>query len=292
METAGGPVEGLEARLADDGEILLRGPLLFDGYHNDRRVAVRRRLVPHRAISEPRCTGGSRSADARRRCCASAARTSRRRRSRRLPDGAPGGADGRGHRPPGRAAGRGPVRVRRAARRGHRGRADRALPRLAGVVQGPAARALRRAVADVGHEDPEVQAARADGERGRHDARPRRPVGRAHARTPSASIFPARSRPTPSWRRPRGGRRGRAARRRGRLRRPRRRAAARGLGALPLARARRRPPGRDPGAAERALQDPRARLRDAPRGAEAALHRRVVRGSWWPTPTRRRTARS
>ena len=35
------------------------------------------------AISEPRCTGGSRSAGARRRCCASAARTSRPRRSRR-----------------------------------------------------------------------------------------------------------------------------------------------------------------------------------------------------------------
>ena len=35
METAGGPVEGLEARLAEDGEILLRGPLLFDGYHNE-----------------------------------------------------------------------------------------------------------------------------------------------------------------------------------------------------------------------------------------------------------------
>ena len=278
METAGGPVEGLEARLADDGEILLRGPLLFDGYHNedespfvdgwfgtgDLGAEVHGRIAFRGRKKEMLRVGGENVAPAQ---------------IEATPDGAPGGADGRGHRPPGRAPGRGPVRVRRAARRGHRGRADRALPRLAGLVQGPAARALRRAVADVGHEDPEVQAARADGERGRHDARPRRPLGRSHAGRRGVDL-PGGS---PTYAEladvRRGGRRGRPARRRRRLRRPRRRAAARGLGALPLARARRRPPGRDPGAAQRALQDPRARLRDAPRRAEAALHGRVVRGA-------------
>jgi fatty-acyl-CoA synthase len=35
METAGGPLPGLEVRTGEDGEILLRGPLLFDGYHGE-----------------------------------------------------------------------------------------------------------------------------------------------------------------------------------------------------------------------------------------------------------------
>ena len=45
--------------------------------------------------------------------------------------------------------------------------ADRLLPRRDRDVQGAALRPLRRRVADVRHEDPEVQAARADHERAR-----------------------------------------------------------------------------------------------------------------------------
>ena len=47
-------------------------------------------------------------------------------------------------------------------RLGHRGRADRLLPRPDRHVQGAALRRVRDRVADVGHQDPEVQAARAD----------------------------------------------------------------------------------------------------------------------------------
>ena len=103
METAGGPVEGLEARLADDGEILLRGPLLFDGYHNEDASPFvdgwfhtgdlgAERARPHRV---PRPQEGD---AARRR------RERRARADRGDPDGPPGGADGRGHRPPATSA--------------------------------------------------------------------------------------------------------------------------------------------------------------------------------------------
>ena len=55
-ETCGGcvydgrPLDGVEIRIGDDGEVLLRGPVLFDGYEGDpeRTAAVAAgRLVPH-----------------------------------------------------------------------------------------------------------------------------------------------------------------------------------------------------------------------------------------------------
>ena len=52
-------------------------------------------------------------------------------------------------------------------RDGHRAGADRLLPRPDRDLQGAALRPLRRPVADVRHEDPEVQAPRADHERAR-----------------------------------------------------------------------------------------------------------------------------
>ena len=62
-----------------------------------------------------------------------------------------------------------------AGARGDRGGADRLLPRQHRDVQGAAVRPLRRRVADVGHEDPEVPAPRADRGRARgRRASPRR----------------------------------------------------------------------------------------------------------------------
>ena len=94
----GGRIEGLEARLAEDGEILLRGPLLFDGYHNeagrspfvdgwfhtgDLGASVHDRITFRGRKKEMLRVGGENVAP---------------RADRGDPDGPPGGADRGGHR--------------------------------------------------------------------------------------------------------------------------------------------------------------------------------------------------
>ncbi|WP_159350433.1 AMP-dependent synthetase/ligase [Roseomonas harenae] len=44
--TVGAPVEGVEARIAEDGELLLRGPLVMDGYWNDPESTARALAIP------------------------------------------------------------------------------------------------------------------------------------------------------------------------------------------------------------------------------------------------------
>jgi long-chain acyl-CoA synthetase len=44
--SVGAPVEGVEARIAEDGELLLRGPLVMDGYWNDPESTARALAIP------------------------------------------------------------------------------------------------------------------------------------------------------------------------------------------------------------------------------------------------------
>ena len=87
--TAGKPLPGVEFRLADDGEILLRGGLNFTGYRKQARRVGRRRSTPTAGstpATSPRSTrtGSSRSSTARRRSSsAPPARTCRRPTSSR-----------------------------------------------------------------------------------------------------------------------------------------------------------------------------------------------------------------
>ena len=49
--TVGQPLPGVELKIAEDGEVLIKGPNIFNGYHNERRRHVRRRrgrLAAHR----------------------------------------------------------------------------------------------------------------------------------------------------------------------------------------------------------------------------------------------------
>ena len=137
---------------------------LLQGSRADRGRDRRRRLLPHRRPGRGR---RRRAAELHR---APEGHAQGRRRERRggrdrgLPGRTPGDRRGPGRGRAGRALPGGGVRLRDAAAGRGAGtrRGDRALPREDRVVQDPALPADRRRVAHVGHEDPEVQAPRAD----------------------------------------------------------------------------------------------------------------------------------
>ena len=186
--------------------------------------------------------------------------------------------------------------------------ADRALPRRDRDLQGAALRALRRGVADVGHEDPEVQAARGDhrGAGGRRDHRgaadegaragelrwsraAARGIGEAIARgwppTACRSASPTSTSTRPA-RSPRRSAASRVLARRafagGRFR-PRRRATAEALRRHhdPGQQRRADPPGHDPQALRRRL-GPGQRRRAARRVQRLPRGRAVVSHQWVP----------
>ena len=69
--TCGTPLPGLEIDLADDGELLVRGPMLMRGYRDDPEATARgdrrRRLAAHRRHrARSTTTATSRSSTARR----------------------------------------------------------------------------------------------------------------------------------------------------------------------------------------------------------------------------------
>jgi len=180
----GKPLPGLRVRIVDPdtgedagpgqrGEVLVKG----QGREEDGRGHRRRRLVSH---GRHRLARRARHADVPRPLQGHAQGGRRERGSRRdrgLPAEAPGCEAGTGGRHPGPALRRGTCRLRRAeaGRGGQREGAHRALSPRAGRVQGTPTRAVRRRVADVDEQDPEVPVARPVDHRA--EARLRRTAG-------------------------------------------------------------------------------------------------------------------
>ena len=177
--SAGRPFAGMEVRIVDPetGDELPPGEArrdhlprpgavrrLLQGPRADRGRLRRRRLLPLRRPRRPRRRRAPELHRAAQGHAQGRRRERRRGRDRGLPRRAPGDRRGPGRGRAGRALPGGAVRLRDAApgRAARARRADRALPRQDRDLQDPALPAGRRRVADVRHEDPEVQAARAD----------------------------------------------------------------------------------------------------------------------------------
>ena len=179
MNTLGQPLPGMEVKVADpetgervppgrrrravlQGLRALRG--LLQGPRADRGVLRRRGLLP---LAGPGQARRRRPADLHRPAQGHAQGGRRERlgdRGRGLPRRPPGGQHRAGRRRARRAAtARSPPRSSSssAARPRPSRRSSSSAAGRSPTLQGPALRALRRRVADVGHEDPEVRPARA-----------------------------------------------------------------------------------------------------------------------------------
>ena len=207
LRTNGVPFPGLEIRITgedgvtelpvgEEGEIQFRGPNAMSGYLNDPEATARTiidggwvrtgdrgrlddrgHLVYVGRIKEMLKVGGENVAPAEVEMLLSTHPAVAMAQVVGKPDAKYGEVAGR---------------VRRAAARAHRDRggARRPLPRPDRELQAPARGPVRHRVADVGHEDPEVPAARAAGRRGGDGDRRLLSVRRSGAPRPARAVRP------------------------------------------------------------------------------------------------------
>ena len=192
LGSVGTPVPGVEVEVREAGELWIRGPNVMLGYWN-RPEATAEALVDGWYRSGDIVTedehGYLTLVDRAKDMIITGRRERLLARDRGRPAPPPGGRRGRRLRGPRRPLGRGGPRRRGPARRGHRRRPARPLPRAHRRLQGPPRdRAAHRAAAEVGPRQ------------GAQDAAPRAVLGGPRAAGQLAGAAHRNRRRSPTWR--------------------------------------------------------------------------------------------